>query len=241
MLKKFRQYAYRLFHPDAQEWKQVHTLYHTFASSPEGRHILHWRNAQKLHRFVVTHGIRRALELGTGIGASTAIIANALPPEGTLITVEQREKCVRVAQALIPPALKKKITFVHSEPRACCFQDLSPYLYFSTFKHIPAARELFDFVFVDGPTLWKEGGQCVVLPNGDLIHLIPRIAPGGWVVIDGRKPAVRLYERFLSHYFTFEKENARYTLLRRTDYPVREDGTLDIVDREAEKEHYEIT
>jgi predicted O-methyltransferase YrrM len=72
------------------------------------------------------------LELGTNLGFSAAYIAAALPPGGTLTTVEGAEPVARIAQNVLDTlGLAKKVRIVVQK-----FEDF-----------LPAAA---DFAFIDG-------------------------------------------------------------------------------------------
>lgn len=229
-------YLFRRLRGSSEKERALHALYDTFEISPEGSRIIEWRDAQKLSQLIRKYRPKHALEFGTGIGTASAVIADALPADGTLTTIEQTEKYIRIARALMPQELQKKITMVFSEPRAFAIPTLSPYLYFSGYKTIPIERGPFDFVFVDGPDPWYENGKLVALPNGDLITLIPHLAHGCIVYIDGRKTAVEMYRRFCVDYFSLISETKWYTVLKRTTVKARDVVSLRFSDAKTEKE-----
>lgn len=230
MLQKKIKKVVRRFHTPSPEERALRALYDVFESSPDGSHIIEWRDALNLSTLIKRLRPKRVLELGTGIGASTAIIAHELPQGSTLTTMEQTEKCVTIARALIPQELQKKMLVVYSAPRAFSIPGLSPYLFFSGYGAIPTERGPFDLVFVDGPSGWYENGKFVTLPNGDLITLIPYLAPGCIVYIDGRKSAAERYLRFCADYFSLVSKTKCYTILRRTDVPAPIGAPLHFLD-----------
>ena len=61
----------RRFHPRARRFARLHA---TFAASVRGAHIVALNDARKIFRTVRSCRARRALDLGTGIGASAAFI-----------------------------------------------------------------------------------------------------------------------------------------------------------------------
>ena len=95
-----------------QEKPKLKDIYNIFASHPEGQWIMEATNAQILYRFVKENKIKKVLDLGTGIGASAAVIALALKDKGEtdfkIDSVEQTKKCVDIAEKLIPEDLKKQ-------------------------------------------------------------------------------------------------------------------------------------
>ncbi|MDP3661328.1 MAG: class I SAM-dependent methyltransferase [bacterium] len=229
-IKKIKKLLQRFAGRSEPEERRLRTLYNRFADSPEGAHIISWRDARKLHQAIQQYAPRRVLELGTGIGAASAVIADALPVGGMLTTMEQNEKCVRIATTLIPHGLQKNMRIVRSEAYAFTVSGLPTGLYFSGYKTIPTKNGPFDFVLVDGPAGWVENGAPVKYTNGDLIMLIPHLAPGCIVYIDGRKTAVKIYLQFFADYFSLVSETPWYTLLKRTDAPARDIHSLHFSD-----------
>lgn len=126
------------------------SIYNLYAQHPEGSWVTHPENARELHRFVKEHDVKNILELGTGIGLSTAVMAYALHEKGEggmIHTVEQTEKCYKLAQELLPEELKPYVTF-HKSDVKIWQTDYIPYQYFSIFETLPDVD--FDFVLVDG-------------------------------------------------------------------------------------------
>lgn len=195
--------------------KPLKNLYQIFEKSPEGKWIIGKNDAVKLFKLVKKYDPKNILELGSGIGASTAVLALAMGNGGKITTMEQYEKCINIAKTLIPENLKNKINFIYSPAESWQDRRFSTYQHFSIYKNIPADSESFDMVLVDGPDFWVENSELVNLPNGDIFKLIPRLTPGCKVYIDSRKPAVTLYKRYASNYLTLLKENKDYALFER--------------------------
>lgn len=214
--------------------KELSRLYKVFQNSPESGWIIGKNDAIELYNLIHTHHPRNVLELGGGIGASTAVITLALKEGAKLTSMEQFEKCIKIAKNLIPENLKNKIKFVFSEAEAWKDDRISKYQYFSIYKNIPIEGQ-YDFVLVDGPDYWIENGQLINLPNGDLFKLIPHISPGGKIYVDGRKPAVGLYKRFLSQYLVPLKENFKYALFERNTKPLDKFENFEVLDSTLEK------
>src|SRR3990167_2316559 len=137
----------------------VKSLYKFFTQQKEGPWVMQWPNPQVLYDFVRKHPMKRVLDLGTGIGLSASIISLALRDKGEkdyeVHTVEQFEKCHKLAQEIIPVELKEGITFHLSEP-IVWQTDKVPYQYFSVFKELPEGD--FDFILTDGPGPYLEDG-----------------------------------------------------------------------------------
>ena len=206
------------------------SLYTVFKRHPEAKWIIGKNDALRLYNLIKKYNSKNILDLGTGIGASTAVMALALGTGGKITTVEQFEKCIRIAKELIPAPLKEKINFVHSETHAFKNDKISKYIYLSGYKSLPIQSAPFDFVVVDGPGGWLEGGQLITLPNGDIINLLPYLNAGCTVYIDGRKRNVDLYKRFLSGYLRFIEQAGGNAIFERTDKPLKNLSELEIVD-----------
>lgn len=211
--------------------RELAELYKIFQKSPEGRWILGQKEILRLFKLIKQCRPKNMLELGLGIGASAAAMALASDGDSKVTSMEQYEKCVRIAQELIPQNLQKKIKMVYSPIYAFKNDAVSPYLYFSGYQNLPVSDGPFDFVLVDGPGAWEEGGKLVKLPNGDLINLLPHLTPGCKILIDGRKSAVEIYQRFLSKYLNTIEETKNYTILERTAKPLQNLSELEIEDR----------
>lgn len=210
------------------------SLYSIYKKSPEGHWIIGKNDAIALYEMVKTYRPKNILELGTGIGAATAIMALASDMQTKITTVEQFQKCVDIARDLTPKELQKKITFVYAPPYAFRDNRVSEYQFFSGFKMLPTDKGPFDFLLIDGPGFWVENNRLVKVPNGDFIRLIPYLTPGCKIYIDGRKPALTLYKRFLNPYFRMIEETKKFALLERTNEPAVSDADLKIIDHELE-------
>src|SRR3990167_6357474 len=159
----------------------VKSLYKFFTQQKEGLWVMQWPNPQVLYDFVRKHPMKRVLDLGTGIGLSASIISLALRDKGEkdyeVHTVEQFEKCHKLAQ------------------------DIIPYQYFSVFKELPEGD--FDFILTDGPGPYLEDGKNIDLPNGDVMKMLleDRISSGNYCAWDGRISAIKTFERYFGENF----------------------------------------
>lgn len=180
------------------------SLYGLFANHPEGQWILKPESAQSLYNFVKTHDVKKVLELGTGIGLSTAIVALALKEKGvkefTIDTVEQYEKCTELAKKLIPEELKTGITF-HRIDAVLWETPEIPGQMFANFKELPDGQ--YDLIVVDGPGPYLADGKLVENPNGDVLrlHSEGKLPVGALIYFDGRLNALGLLERYYGHNF----------------------------------------
>lgn len=210
--------------------EELKNLYAVFKRHPEAKWIIGKNDALLLYKLIKKYDAKNILDLGTGIGASAAVMALAQAPNGRVVSVEQFEKCISIANQLIPEALKRKITLLYSETYAFKNDKVGKYLYFSGYKTLPMQFAPFDFVVVDGPGAWLEESQLVALPNGDIINLLPHLATGCKVYIDGRKKNVDAYRRFLSPYLKLLEQSGHHTLFERTEKPLKNVTGLEAFD-----------
>lgn len=177
----------------------LNALYQSFAKHKESSWVLKPENAKSLYEFVKTHNVKNVLDLGTGMGMSAAVVALALEEkkiEYKINTVEQYEKCYKLAQTEIPEELRKNITFHRTDSILWNHPEIPDQL-FSNFKELPEGE--FDLIIVDGPGPWlDENGRLIETPNGDVLkfHLENNIKPGTFIFFDGRLKALAMLERF---------------------------------------------
>lgn len=199
------------------------SLYNLYASHPEGRWITHPQNTRELFRFIKEHPVKNILELGTGIGGSTAAMAYALHEKGEggmIHTVEQTEKCYKLAQELLPEELKPYVTFYRSDPKVWTTEHV-PYQHFSVFEILPETPEDgWDLILVDGPGPWVIDDRFIDLPNGDVLKLLIEntIRPGTHIAWDGRMQALTILEQhFGSNFYLAQVGPGRFNVLERKD------------------------
>lgn len=201
-------------------------LYNSFATHKEASWILKPESAAKLYSVVKSLKPRRILELGTGVGLSTALCSAALKDAGVqgfeIHTVEQTKKCVDLAKELIPKELQEGVTFYLEEPKTWQTKDIPDQL-FSIFASLPKGK--FDLIIVDGPGPFMMKDRLLDLPNGDVIKMLreKRIAPGTIVFFDGRLTALNALQRFYSDNFyqINNPDNSRQTILERKKNDVK--------------------
>lgn len=133
------------------------------AAGPERIPILSRDSGRMLG--VLATGRRRVIEVGTAIGYSTLWMALALPPEGTIVTIDPDRSRTDRARAFWRSAgvPDSRITVVN-EPALEAFAGSSP-----------ALAGPFDMVFIDA---LKDEYLAY------LAALVPRLAPGALVVAD---------------------------------------------------------
>jgi len=161
-------------------------------------------NAGLLFDFVKKHPVKKILDLGTGIGCSVAIIALALKTKGEedfkMDSVEQYDKCIKLANELIPEELKKNVT-IHKSNAVLWQTDKIPYQHFSIYDSLPDGD--YDLILNDGPGPWAENGNYIDLSNGTIIKLLleNRLKPNTLIAFDGRFVALKTIERYFSENF----------------------------------------
>jgi len=179
-------------------------LYNSFAQHPEGNWIMQPRNAQLLYQFVKQYPIKKVLDLGTGIGCSASIIALALKEKGEtdfhIDSVEQSDKCIKLANELIPEELLKYIT-IHKSNVVVWQTEKIPYVNLSVFDKLP--EEDYDLILNDGPGPFMQDDHFIDLPNGTIHQLLleDKLKSGTYVVFDGRILSLRSLERYFGDNF----------------------------------------
>ncbi len=177
---------------------------------------------------------RRILELGTGIGTATAVLALA-SPDADIISFEQEEKCVAIARKIIPHHLQSRVTVLYSPLFVFSLPAISPYLFFSGYRDISLTEDFFDFVVIDGPASWMEKGKLITLMNGDIIPILPLLLPGALVYIDHRKDVSSFCKRFLSLYLSLLAESEEYSVFMRSREPLARLDSIKIIDKKLQK------
>lgn len=216
------------------------SLYQIFAQHPESQWVMKQDSARVVFDFVRANPVRNVLDLGTGIGAAVAVVALALkdrkekdsgePWKHVIHTVDQFDKCHKLAQELIPEELKKNIVFHRTDAQLWTHPDI-PDNHLSTFKELPEPPEGgWHLIITDGPGPWKDGsGRFIDVPNGDVLklHSEGKIGPGTVVYFDGRLQALGLIERFHSKDFLLVSHGNRLNFLERKETErIFEDGRL---------------
>lgn len=197
-------------------------LYRFFVNHPEGAWVMRPDNVQALYQFVKQNPIKRVLDLGTGIGCSTAIIALALENKGekdyVIDSYEQTDKCIALAKKLIPQELQKNINFIKADVKVWK-NEAMPYQYFSVFNPTPTGE--YDFILNDGPAPFMEGDKFVDLPNGTIIQMLinGQLKPGTQIAWDGRVSALKLVERYYGGNFYLVKPSNQneFNVIERKD------------------------
>lgn len=205
---------------------ELKDLYQVFANSPHNGWIVDPEDAKRIDKVVRTAEAKNVLELGTGIGASTAFLANAT--SGRVTTIEQYEKCIKIAKELIPKDLQERIDFIYCTPELQEFpgiphQKLSVY-HALTENLVLFGKKDFDLVMVDGSGPFMDKDELMRFPNGDVFYILNLIKPGGVVYVDGRLDFMRIARRHFARYLNIINCENKFSLMQRTDIPF--DGTL---------------
>ena len=204
----------------------LRALYTIFRSNPEWSWIMEPQNAQILYDFIKKHPIKKVLDLGTGIGASAAVCALALKDKGEIDfhvdTIEQSDKCIKLAKELIPQELQEHVTFHKSEVITWETSQI-PHQTFSVYKTLPEGE--WDLIINDGPGGFLKDGQFIDLPNSTITELLlkNRLSPGTFIIWDGRQHMLRILERYYSDNFWLVRPNQQsddMNILERKDNPV---------------------
>lgn len=202
------------------------SLFSLFKDHPEGMWIMHYENCVALYKFVKEHDIKRILDLGTGIGVSSAICALALNEKGVdyhIDSVEQFDKCVDLAKKLIPKELQKNLTIHKSEVDVWNIPGV-PYVNFSVYRDLPPEPEGgWQLVINDGPSFWRDETHLIDLPNGTITKMLlaDKIKPNTFIVWDGRISMLAYLERYFSTNFEIYRAANQddMNILRRLDNP----------------------
>src|SRR3990167_9445716 len=198
-----------------------------FQSSEHGNWMMKAGQIVRLSETVKKYNPKHILELGTGIGCSTAVLA--FSSEASIYTVEQNQKCIDIAKKLIPQTLQERISFRKADPQAVTVPHVNPFITWSMFNDFDWHG--YDFILVDAPSPWitklningKYWETMADLPNGDVINLLPKMSPGTIVYVDGRKPTTRLFTRHLGNYLEKIEEDTHYAIYKRTDKQLNSD------------------
>ena len=203
---------------------KISVLWKHFREHPEGNWVMIWENCRELYKFLrETPNIKRVLDLGTGVGCTAAITAMALEDKGEdyhIDSLEQFDKCIKIANELIPEELKKNITIIKSEAEAWQ-TELMAYKYFSVYKTVPGWD--YDLIIQDGPAPWLEEGKYVEIPNGTITKAVleGNLKPGTLIAWDGRLAALRILNDTLRDNFYIYKVPAYaggdYNVIQRKD------------------------
>ncbi len=210
----------------------LETIWLKYKSNPEGTWVTKITQVIKLHNYLKELQPKHILELGTGIGCATEIMALACP-NTSIYTVEQSPKCIEAAKILIPERIKEQIYFKFSQVAVLKpLYEVNPYVYFAGY-YTPYDWQDYDFIYVDGPGPFKttavnpvtnEKWEILVdLPGGDVALFLYRMKEGTIVYVNKRHLMVHLYKRHLAHYLEVIEEDREHTIFRRNGNQLKAD------------------
>ncbi|MGH7817102.1 MAG: hypothetical protein ACREOR_06910 [Candidatus Binatia bacterium] len=162
-----------------------------------------WTDYHLLHRYIVVRRPSRILEFGSG--RTTVVMAHALAathlkfpkhPPGHLCSMEDVLRFHEDAKAIMPPQLSRYVTLIHSPKREATWRNE---IWGFGYSELPSGP--FNFVFVDGPTEYRDEeaiargikGACL-----DLLYLLerePEVLLD--VVVDQKFSSLEAYESVL--------------------------------------------
>lgn len=186
----------------------VKQLWTKFANHPEAQWILSLNDAYNLARFVIEKRPKHVLDLGTGIGCSSAVIKYA-NPESKVTSIEQYEKCVKIAQTMV-----KGVDILRKDAEVFELAEI-PGQKLMGYKDIPADQK-FDMVVIDGPGDFVHEGVLVRLPSADIFRILDQVNEDAVVYIDQRVDTVNLIARYLNAFLTPVIQGNGFTVFRRT-------------------------
>lgn len=199
----------------------LENLWLQFSTHPQGHWIMKMDMISKLCSLVQQYKPAQILDLGTGIGASAACMS-AVSDNTHILSVEQNEKLVALAQELIPHDLKQKISFHYSPATAVKpIPSIDPFRYWSCYVDIPWSE--YNFIVIDGPGPFILKDSLADLPNGDIIWMLSKMTPGTKIFLQGRLDTRKLYKRFLGWYLDVTEESNDYCLFERSKEQLNED------------------
>ena len=223
----------------------MRALWEQFATHKEGNWIMRYQNAETFYNFLLRTDVKDFLELGTGIGCSTALFGLAMQDKGvkdyTIHTVEQYEKCVVLAKELIPKETLEHTT-IYQRDTTIWETDHAPYMYSQIFKDLPDVKWDVSLIDGPGPILEERNGirYYVDLNNGDMFKLIVegKIKPNAYIVWDGRIGALALIDRYLGENFylvqSMKGKDYRFNIIQRKDNELKSaDSRLEFMDKQG--------
>ncbi|MBI2548119.1 O-methyltransferase [Candidatus Woesearchaeota archaeon] len=135
-----------------------------------------------LHELIKKHKVNYILEVGTLFGYSAILMAQALPEDGKITTIEIDAHHTTVAEQMIAKAgLSKKITVMHGD----------------ALEILPQLSDLFDLIFLDAQKTQY---------SDYLKHLEKNLKPGSVLVADN----VGIFRDKVQDYLKLVKHSGKY-------------------------------
>lgn len=161
-----------------------------------------WPDYHLLHQYIQVRRPSRIIEFGSGV--TTLVMAGAMAEAAAadraydprLFTLEDVPRFHENVKALVPDDLASRVTFLCSPRRETAWHES---IWGFCYTQLPSGR--FDFVFVDGPTEYRDADakrQGIKGANLDLLFLLER-DPGATadVVVDRRLNSLEAYQSVL--------------------------------------------
>lgn len=172
-------------------------------------------DAGVLYHLVRRHRPQHVLDLGCGLGTLSAFVAFALEANGRgcVTSIEHLDWMVEKADKLMPGFVRSRVEMLLRETETRVYFGRE----WACYHFEPRPQDRIDLVIVDGPPTERidaSGRVAEYLPNGDLIRVLPHLAPGCHVFVDGRRPTVAAYRRHLGDLFEIQDTRLDYTLMR---------------------------
>jgi hypothetical protein len=198
-------------------------LYQFYRVRPHSDCILNLENAQRLYELILEHQPRLAIDLGTGLGFSAAVMASAMQVigSGNIISIENDLAYQRQAVRHLPGSLRPYVRFHHRG--LAPHQHLGePWQCYSGVEE--STPNPIDFVLLDGsPQSYgrlnssTSATDVYFTPTCDIMHLQHGLRNGALVFIYGRVATVNALYKALDPRFTWvrrAKVTDDYSLLR---------------------------
>jgi predicted O-methyltransferase YrrM len=136
-----------------------------------------------LHVLALAVGARRILEVGTLAGYSTIWLARALPPGGSLVSLERDEQAAKTARANLERAGLTNVVEVRVGP---------------ALETLPGLTGPFDLVFLDADKAENAAylGHALALSRPGTLIVADNVVRGGAVAEESGDPRVRGVRRF---------------------------------------------
>lgn len=211
----------------------IESIWLKFYNNKQGNWIMKVKETLRLHETIKALQPKHILELGTGIGCSTEIMAFS-SPQASIYTVESNPKCIEVAKALISSTLQERIYFKHCDVNIGRQYEVNPFQ--DVMVYTPYDWRDYDFIFIDGPgpmmvttkhPVTKQSFKVLAeLPGGDLINLLPKIKEGAIIYVDKRQIMCNLFIRHFSNYLDIverNKDGVIYTVFKRNGKSLKAD------------------
>lgn len=201
-----------------REWWQKDELYDSFRKIRGGKWVLGYDDWKRVGGIIKQYKPKCILDLGTGIGGSAACMAGASGGGVVIHTVEQSEKCIRIAKELIPQEFQNQIIFYRSDIGIVEFPEI-PFRHFIQYKNLPQGQ--WDFIVIDGPWLKFENNKLIDLPASDIMTIFPKLKTGCLIYLDGRRELRSIMQRHYVSYLDILEKDDRFIFWKRNSKPFR--------------------